>query len=138
LASRKNAGVYTKIAFSEINFTDEFLAQWNVAAGTQSINNISKTFSFGQFNSVSGAEYMISAGNIYLRYGGLSYGSIATSSFSLDLNVSSETSSTLLSTNLREGETLEISKALPKMKQSELLNAMVKRFNLYIEYTEKR
>ena len=132
----KNAGVYTKIAFSEINFTNEFLAQWNVAAGTQSINNISKTFSFGQFNSVSGAEYMISAGNIYLRYGGLSYGSIATSSFSLDLNVSSETSSTLLSTNLREGETLDISKALPKMKQSELLNAMVKRFNLYIEYTE--
>jgi hypothetical protein len=132
----KNAGGYTKIAFSEINFTSEFLAQWNVGTGTQSITSISKSFSFGQFNSVSGAEYMISAGDISIRYASSSYGSIATTSFSLDLNVASETSSTLLSTNLREGETLDISKALPKMKQSELLNAMVKRFNLYIEYTE--
>ena len=131
----KDGSNYRRLAQIDINFSSEFFAQWNVGTGTQSINTISKPFSFGQFEAVAGLSYMVSVGSIEFRYGSTIYRT-STNSWTFDNNVGGQSSNTLLSTNLREGETLNISKALPKMKQSELLNAMVKRFNLYIEYTE--
>jgi hypothetical protein len=131
----KDGSNYRRVSQIDINFSSEFFAQWNVGTGTQSINTISKPFSFGQFESVAGLSYMVSVGSIEFRYGSTIYRT-STNSWTFDNNVGGQSSNTLLSTNLREGETLNISKALPKMKQSELLNAMVKRFNLYIEYTE--
>ena len=131
----KDGSNYRRVAQINVNFSSEFFAQWNVGTGTQSINTISKSFSFGQFESAAGLSYMVSVGSIEFRYGSTIYRT-STNSWTFDNNVGGQSSNTLLSTNLREGETLDISKALPKMKQSELLNAMVKRFNLYIEYTE--
>ena len=131
---QKVGSSYTRIAYNDIDFTTQFLAQWSTGVTTQSINSIVSSFSFGEFNAIAGAEYMVSVGGVILD------GALGLYNFSFyftfDLNVNSQSSNTLLSTNLREGETLDISKALPKMKQSELLNAIVKRFNLYIEYTE--
>jgi len=131
---QKVGGVFTRIDFSEINLTTEFLSQWTTGVGTQSITNISKPFSFGQFESVDGAEYMISSGDIILFYKGNNYGLTPTNSFTFDLNVGSQSSSKLISLNLKEGETLDISKALPKMRQSDFLSSIIKRFNLYLEY----
>jgi hypothetical protein len=131
---KKNGTTYTRLDSKYLDFTTEFFAQWNTGATTQSLTNISNSFSFGETIS-DGGEYMISVGKIEIEYGSTAFRT-STSSWTFDNNVGSQSSSTLLSLGLKEGETLDISKALPKLKQSELLNAMVKRFNLYLEYTE--
>ena len=131
---KKNGTVFTRLDEKPLDFTTEFFAQWNTLATTQSVITISDSFAFGEIIS-EGAEYMTAIGTVEFSYGSTVYVT-STSSWTFDNNVGSQSSSTLLSLGLKEGDTLDISKALPKMKQSDLLNAMVKRFNLYIEYTE--
>ena len=132
---KRNGILYTRLDTRSLDFTAEFFAQWTTGIGTQSIVDIKGNFAFGEIETAVGEQYMISIGSIDITYGTTIYRT-STSFWTFDNNIGSKSSSTLLSLNLRQGETLDLSKALPKMRQSDLLSSIIKRFNLYLEYGE--
>tara|TARA_R110000823_G_scaffold147233_5_gene277659 strand:- start:579 stop:2543 length:1965 start_codon:yes stop_codon:yes gene_type:complete len=100
------------------------------------ILNITKSLNTNTFTSISGRTYrLVIERPVYSEYGNRVNASTQGGLWDINIKASSQAQVNLKNVNFMEGSTLISSSVIPKnIKQTDFISAIIKRFNLYLDY----
>jgi hypothetical protein len=126
---KKIGGVTSVVDVAIINITD--VAKATTVTSSFSLTH-SGAFAMQAFVSEVGAEYYLFVDRV-VRYSNGSSSEFPV--FAYDINIGSVTTQKVQDTNYRAGDLLDMEYLTPKdVKQVDFVSAIIKRFNLYIDY----